>query len=188
MSREIKLIERQKLLLSYVISMHNNQKRKYTGEPYWTHCYAVGLHAAEYNISLGIEIGLCHDLIEDTDCELYDLLKFLMGVGYDNKESLFITRCVDDLTDKFTRDSHPNLNRKQRKELESDRLGEAHPVAQSIKYCDLINNTESICEHDPKFAKTYLEEKKVILSKMRRGHSGILHDCETQVQELLNQG
>ena len=182
----MKLTGRQNVLLGWVISMHGEQKRKYTGEPYWEHCYEVAQHASEYNIKLGVEIGFCHDLIEDTECTLSDLLRFLMSSGYDNKESLFITSCVDDLTDEYTKEKYPTLNRKARKELEAERLGNAHPDAQSVKYCDLINNTDSICEHDPKFAKTYLKEKTVILDKMRKGHIKILQDCEKQVQSLLN--
>ncbi len=174
----MELTDRQQALLGWVIIAHGQQKSKYTGEPYWKHPYAVARHADEYSINFGIEISLCHDVIEDTDCELCDLFKFLKSIGYTNKESLFITRGVDDLTDKYTKEDFPELNRRQRKELEAERLGKIHPDSQSVKYCDIINNTESICEHDPKFAKTYLEEKKMILSKMRDGHSGILQDCE----------
>lgn len=177
----MKLTGRQKVLLRWVQDTHGEQKRKYTGEPYWKHCYEVAQHASEYNIKLGVEIGLCHDLIEDTECTLPDLLRFLMSSGYDNKESLFITFCVDDLTDEYTKEKYPTLNRKARKELEAERLGNAHPDAQSVKYCDLINNTDSICEHDPKFAKIYLKEKKMILSRMSDGHYKIKQDCERQV-------
>lgn len=183
----MKLTEKQNLLLRWVILIHENQERKYTNIPYWTHCLVVAERASEYGVKLGFEIGLCHDLIEDTSCTLPDLLMFLMLHGYDNKEALFITSCVNDLTDKYTKTQYPKLNRKARKELEAERLGTSHPCAQSVKYCDLMDNIVSICEHDPEFAKIYLKEKQMILSRMRDGDSKIREDCQRQLEDCQKQ-
>jgi hypothetical protein len=39
---------------------------------------------------------------------------------------------------------------------------------QTIKCADLISNTSSIVKHDPKFAVTYLEEKRLLLDAMTK--------------------
>jgi guanosine-3',5'-bis(diphosphate) 3'-pyrophosphohydrolase len=50
---------------------------------------------------------------------------------------------------------------------------EAPAEAQTIKLADLISNSKSIMEHDPAFAKTYLEEKRMLLAVMTRGDAGL---------------
>jgi hypothetical protein len=57
--------------------------------------------------------------------------------------------------------------------LEAERLAGILPAYQSVKYCDLINNTASIVERDPSFAVAYLAEKKYILSIMNKGNSDL---------------
>jgi hypothetical protein len=41
---------------------------------------------------------------------------------------------------------------------------------QTIKCADLISNTSSIVMHDPKFAITYLAEKRALLDAMVLAH------------------
>jgi hypothetical protein len=50
---------------------------------------------------------------------------------------------------------------------------EAPAEAQTIKLADLISNSRSIMAHDPAFAKTYLEEKRLLLAVMTRGDAGL---------------
>ncbi len=42
-------------------------------------------------------------------------------------------------------------------------------MAQTIKLADLISNTRSIVERDPKFAVTYLAEKRELLKVLTDG-------------------
>ena len=177
--------ERQKALRDFVTKMHGAQKRKYTGEPYVNHCFEVGKYAEANGIQYGLEIGFSHDLIEDTECTLPQLLDFLLNTGYDNIEAMTITFAVSDLTDVFTHEDYPKLNRKKRKNLECGRLGTIDPISQSVKYCDIINNTKSICKHDPKFAKTYLKEIDNILTHMKKGNAEIFQYCRDQVRTEL---
>ncbi|MEQ9266561.1 MAG: HD domain-containing protein [Balneolaceae bacterium] len=179
----MKLTERQKELLQFVKDSHGDQKRKYTGEPYWNHVYSVAEIISEYDIK-GIEIALCHDLFEDTDVQMPELLKFLTQSGYSNEEAQFIVNGVNDLTDIFTKENYPKLNRKDRKKLEAERLGKVNSLSQSVKYADLIDNTRSLSEHDKGFAKVYLSEKRQMLDQMRRGNCDLLLRCEKQVFEL----
>lgn len=47
--------------------------------------------------------------------------------------------------------------------------------SQSIKYCDLIDNTKSIVQHDPGFAKVYLKEKFDLLQAMDKGNNDLFN-------------
>ena len=161
---------RQNNLLAFVGLHHYPQKHKYTGEPYTVHLVAVAEMAEEYKIPMGYEIGLCHDLFEDTKCDAKELYDALIRFGYTIKESDLIMCGVWDLTDRYTKEDFPELNRKQRKELEAKKMEQIRPDFQSIKYCDLIDNTKSIIEHDESFAKVYLEEKKQLLKVMNKGN------------------
>lgn len=76
-------------LFAFVTLKHFGQKRKYTNEPYVNRLRAVA-EMADGKCKFGYEIGLCHDLLEDTDCtgaELSETLlrldmTFLMHIKY----------------------------------------------------------------------------------------------------------
>jgi len=172
----MKLETMQLKVLEFVKAKHGDQVRKYTGEPYWTHPYAVAeiIHKI---FPGGIEIALCHDLIEDTDCNFPELHEKLIEIGYTPFGARHICVGVDQLTDKYTKENYPNLNRKERKEKECERLSKSFPGQQTIKYADLLHNSKSILEHDPGFAKIYLKEKKDILNAMRLGDIELFYKC-----------
>jgi (p)ppGpp synthase/HD superfamily hydrolase len=170
--------ERQEKLLDFVKKQHEGQIRKYTGEPYWHHVVAVSELASRYEkAEFTTEIALCHDLFEDTVCQYDCLYNHLLSIGYNLREASEICVGVESLTDKYTKENYPSTNRKNRKDMEAQRLGGNIPFIQSIKYADLINNTSSIVEHDPNFAKTYLEEKRNVLQHMRQGNVDLLILC-----------
>lgn len=160
---------RQSHILGFVTLKHDQQKRKYTNEPYVTHVRAVA-DMADGKCPYGWEIGMCHDLFEDTDCTRQELGQALIRFGYSGSEAELICECVDDLTDKFTSEAYPQLNRLARKRLEAERLFLVAQASQTVKYCDLILNTASIIEYDPGFAVKYLDEKEYILSGMNQGN------------------
>ena len=48
-----------------------------------------------------------------------------------------------------------------------------------IKAADLISNSKSIAEHDPKFAKVYFEEKRALLDVMFKiKHTDIFKEAQ----------
>jgi GTP diphosphokinase / guanosine-3',5'-bis(diphosphate) 3'-diphosphatase len=59
-------------------------------------------------------------------------------------------------------------SRAERKAASRARLAGAPGWVQTIKVADLISNTSSIVQHDPKFAVLYLEEKRLLLDVMTR--------------------
>lgn len=164
---------KQSNLLAFVHISHFPQKRKYTGEPYTNHLRNVAEMAEKYVLYLGFEIGLCHDLFEDTNVSAKELADYLLRIGYNSEQTAFIVNGVIDLTDVYTSEAYPNLNRKARKQLECERLSLISANSQSIKYCDLIDNTSSITKHDPSFAKVYLREKFDLLRVMDVGDNDL---------------
>lgn len=168
--------KRQELLWDFVVNAHGDQVRKYTGEPYWTHLQNVADIACAYEKSpLTWEIAVSHDLYEDTMINTWHpFWDFLVANGYTKTEADIITLGVYQLSDTFTKERYPNLNRKERKAREASRMGSISPGCQSIKYADFIDNISSIGKYDPDFARVYVEEKVRILDKMRAGNIELL--------------
>lgn len=169
-------------LLTFVKMWHEGQKRKYTDEPYFNHVLAVANAADKTGVSYGWEIGLCHDLIEDTELSLINLYCSLRDTcGYTDKACALICESVKELTDVFTHEAFPYLNRTIRKQCESLRLHTISRISQIIKSCDLIDNTSTIVQYDPTFAVKYLSEKREILKGFKRIDGAI----KTQVWNTL---
>lgn len=180
----MKLNDKQTLLFEFVKTKHKDQKRKYTGEPYFNHLHNVAEIVSLHEMGC-IEIALCHDLFEDTDCTFNELYKKLTDIGYDRKTSYDICSCVNELTDVFTSEEYPYLNRGKRKENEANRLGKISRISQTVKYADLIDNTSSITEHDKDFAKVYLKEKEAILKVMNQGNQILYTICRKVLEKAL---
>lgn len=158
----MKLNEKQEILLGYVKTKHKNQKRLYTCEDYYFHPLRVAL-TTQKDIDNLVEIALCHDLFEDTDCTYNDLFHTLIKIGYKIDDSFKICNSVTELTDFYTKSNFPYLNRKNRHLLESYRLKGCTDISLSVKYCDIIDNTLNITLLDRGFAKKYVFEKMFIL-------------------------
>lgn len=142
--------------MKFAAKKHKDQKRKYTGEPYYNHCVSVYTSVKNFtNNENVICAALLHDTIEDTETTYIDL-----GIEFGAE----VAKYVEELTDVYTRESYPNLNRKERKFLEACRLKDISIEAKLIKYFDLMDNTITIIKYDSKFAETYLKEKQFILT------------------------
>jgi hypothetical protein len=174
------LSDNQKSLLDFVTEKHGSQVRKYTGEPYIRHLINVAELVSKYDKNL-IEAALCHDLYEDTSCTFNELYKKMVDIGYDGRKAYSTAMLVKELSDVYTSEDYPYLNRAKRKENEAKRLGKISPNAQTIKYCDLLDNTSSIVERDKSFAPVYLQEKVSILDRMVAGNTDLYNRCRNQV-------
>ena len=152
--------------IAFAAMSHAGQIRKHTGLPYVLHPIAVMqlVHDHADNPSEDqLVAALLHDVVEDTTVSL-DTIARRFGVE--------AARLVFELTDQYV---DPTLgNRAARKEMERDRQRKISAQAQTIKYADLIHNTESITRFDPGFARVYLKEKEALLSVMRWGDPTLL--------------
>ena len=138
---------------------HEDQKRKYTGEPYITHPIAVAgiLKGAGITNEYVLAAALLHDVIEDTNHTALDLYHHFPSQ---------VVHLVNEVTDV----SKPSDgNRKTRKEIDRKHLQKASPSGQTIKLADLIHNTQSIVQYDKDFARVYLKEKEKLLSILSQG-------------------
>lgn len=153
--------------IGYATAAHAGQVRKYTGEAYVEHTIAVAkaveVKARHDSLSLDaiewmVTAAILHDVLEDTAITYTALLHAFGGV---------VANVVLELTDVYTPEAFPNLNRAIRKDLEAKRLGGVSSFAKRVKHEDIAENTASIVEHDPSFAKMYLKEKEAVLEAIK---------------------
>ena len=158
-------------VLIFASLWHSGQVRKYTDEPYFEHPKRVAEWARTYDADDDIyHAALCHDLLEDTAVST-DMIMHVIGVR--------ATHFVVELTDVFTHEAFPNINRKIRKRSEACRLSQVSPEAKLIKVADIADNTASIVANDPKFAVVYLAEKAYLMEELGVRNDG--RDLLTQL-------
>jgi len=156
------------IILEFADHAHRGQKRKYTGEEYIQHPIAVALEVRKQfpDDSSMVCAALLHDVLEDTDVDHAQLRAFLHRTC-NSLAAERILQLVVELTDVYTNEDFEYLNRAQRKRREAERLSSASYEAQCIKRADIADNSLSINEHDPKFAKVFNSEKAFLLSLMQ---------------------
>tara|TARA_B100001094_G_scaffold251890_1_gene249809 strand:+ start:183 stop:698 length:516 start_codon:yes stop_codon:yes gene_type:complete len=164
-----------KKALEFATEAHKGQVRKYTGEPYIVHPIEVmGLVKQVVDDPEMQAAALLHDVVEDTPVSIKEI-KDEFGPR--------VAALVSDLTDV----SKPeDGNRAVRKELDRQHSAQASPEAQTIKLADLINNSKSIMEHDPKFAKVYMREKTALLEVLVQGHPTLHKQASDIVSSYYN--
>ncbi|GAC1313646.1 MAG: hypothetical protein NVSMB24_37160 [Mucilaginibacter sp.] len=172
------------LLTKWVAKKHDGQVIKSTAHPYCNHPVVVAT-LAKPAFALGYEIGLCHDLLEDTDTTKNELLDILLNFEYSDAEARIITTRVVELTDVFTAAAYPGLGKAARKELEAKRLQTISPEAQTVKYCDLVDNIDWVLKHDQKRAKQYLLKKQFLLADMALGDKELRQLALNLIQQGL---
>ncbi len=150
--------------LEFATVAHNGQVRKYTGEPYVNHCIEVMQILKDHGIQDKeiLAAALLHDTVEDTDVTFQQIKT---EFGYRVMHLVFF------VTDIVGKDQG---NRAIRVDLNMCHiLGTQFKESLLIKCADIISNTSSIVERDPKFAPIYLDEKNRLLSRMQALHPWI---------------
>ncbi|ELR68639.1 metal dependent phosphohydrolase [Fulvivirga imtechensis AK7] len=174
--------ERLNKIRSFAEHAHGDQMRRYSDEKYIRHPERVmelcREHTQDHTI---LAAALLHDVLEDTEVTEQEIASFLIEV-METYEAERTVRLVVDLTDIYIKKDYPHLNRKKRKRKEAERLGKAHPDAQTVKYADIIDNTVDLAENDEDFARVFLKEAQLILSKMHDGHPGLRKKARETVE------
>jgi (p)ppGpp synthase/HD superfamily hydrolase len=139
------------------------QLRKYTNEPYIVHpAEVVRIVRSVPHTSEMLAAAWLHDVVEDTEVTVETI-----RMEFGDK----VAEIVEWLTDV----SKPGMgNRAFRKSIDREHTSRAPAEAQTVKLADLISNTRSILQHDEKFAKTYLEEKRLLLEVMTKGDATLM--------------
>lgn len=155
--------------------LHKDQRRKYTGNPYADHlaevagiAMSVGWRSPQIHPDKFMAVCWLHDSIED------------QGVEKSTIRDMFGQEVCDGVW--WLSDLEQGA-RHQRKAASRDRLADAPPWVQDIKVADLISNTASIVEHDPKFAVVYLEEKRLLLDVLTKADPRLVAIARKQVGE-----
>lgn len=143
-----------KKAMTFQIAAHSavGQVRKYTGEPYWTHPISV----AKYVMMVTddeetIVAALLHDVVEDTQVTIEQIEE---QFGAKVAEYVYFLTDISKPSDGI---------RSVRKAIDREHIAKGSAEVHTVKLADLIDNTRSIVAHDPKFAKVYLEEKRLLL-------------------------
>lgn len=168
------------------------QKRKYSGEPYWVHTDEVaqiGWDALKLQ-NIGDEYIQAivagyhmHDYREDVVTKLEQDLRLEVLAKFEDEYASFpllTQQIVTELTDVFVKEAYPQMNRAERKHNERERIGKTSDAAKTGKLADLISNTRSIVEHDKDFARTYLREKFALLPYLADGSPKLLQEASMQ--------
>jgi (p)ppGpp synthase/HD superfamily hydrolase len=148
------------------------QVRKYTFEPYIVHPAEVAKIVRDAGGSEAmVAAAWLHDTVEDTGVTI-ETIRAEFGVE--------VAELVGWLTD-VSRPEHGN--RAHRKALDRAHSAAAPAEAQTVKLADLIANTRSIMAHDAAFAKTYLEEKRLLLAVMTKGDATLMAEARKFIGE-----
>lgn len=146
--------------MQFARKVHRDQRRKYTEDPYEIHLAQVaGIVATVDSREEVLAIAWLHDTVEDQSVflsELEDRFGATVATG---------VRYLSDLEEG---------NRASRKAAARMRLAAAPAWVQSVKVADLISNTSSILQHDPKFAVTYLAEARLLLGVLTMADAGLV--------------
>lgn len=136
---------------------HESQRRRYTHEPYFTHCEEVAEQCRMIGLpEAAISAAYLHDVVEDTETTI-EKISELFGVT--------VAKYVWYLTEPT------KGNRRHRKAMYARQLRSAPAVVQSIKLADLCCNLPSIIENDPKFAVQYVQEAHLLLRSLPNGNN-----------------
>lgn len=161
--------------MKFAREAHKAQRRKYTNNPYIDHLAEVaGIVATVTNqqreVSPGIMVAVAwlHDCVEDQGITAPQLLAIAMP--------------EDVVTGVILLSDLEQGNRAERKAASRARLAKAPSWVQTIKCADLISNTSSIVEHDPKFAVVYLEEKRLLLDVLKNADPRLLEIARSQTE------
>ena len=154
----------------FAIKWHGTQARKYTGESYWKHPMAVAeiVKSVPHTEEM-IAAAWLHDVLEDTECTFPTLLA---------EFGIEVCELVVWLTDT----SKPeDGNRETRKAIDRAHLAEAPREAKTVKLADLIDNSKSITQYDPDFARVYLREKRLLLDEALKDGDPYLWDMADEI-------
>lgn len=146
------------------------QLRKYTYEPYIVHpAEVVSIVKTVDHTPEMLAAAWLHDIVEDTGVTI-DLVRAEFGDE--------VAELVSWLTDVSTLDDG---NRAVRKAIDRAHIAQAPAAAQTVKLADLISNTKSIAQHDPKFAEVYFQEKEMLLAVMDKGDPKLFSQASAQI-------
>lgn len=172
-----KFVEDQNIIKrakNFATDKHQNQKRKFTNEPYIVHSQSVANLVEKYGGDINmIAAAWLHDTLEDTDTTLDELKDH-----FNNN----ITQYVLELT------SEPIQDKSKKGEIYVQKMNHMSPGALLIKLCDRLNNVSDFDNAKPSFVAKYKPETEYILSnldnpKINEYHKKIIQDIQNAIKD-----
>jgi (p)ppGpp synthase/HD superfamily hydrolase len=152
--------------------VHRDQKMKYNQHaPYFRHVHRVACTLINFNRPV-VEVvtGYLHDCMEDQDIT-QTTLEQLFGNTIANLV-FFVTKSTMVGT------------REERAKNTRLKLQSAPAAAKNVKLADIATNVIDVVDLDPKFAETYLPEKRAQLEVLRNGADKELYEHTKQALEI----
>lgn len=160
--------------LEFARKAHGDQKRKYHEEPYIEHPIRVAELVRQVpHTTAMICAAYLHDVVEDTPVSLNEI---------ERRFGKKVADIVHHLTDEFTNESYPHLNRKTRKKKEVARQAGISPEAKTIKLADVIDNTRDIVKNNKNFAQRYVPEMSALVQVLEGGDPELLKMARQEVE------
>jgi GTP pyrophosphokinase len=155
---------------------HEGQMRKDGITPYIVHPLGVAESVRRYGGTEAQYIAaLLHDTIED--CEvLWGEINDAFGRA--------VADLVEELTNVYTKEAYPELNRAARKKLEDERIAGISDEAKLVKICDIAYNINDLSGLGG-FKDRLLEEKSATIATIINSTSGELRELALNVQEQI---
>lgn len=159
--------------IRFATRAHRNQTRKYTGEPYILHPLSVAeiVQTVDHTQEM-LAAAVLHDTVEDTEVTL-DQIKTEFGNT--------VANYVEYLTDV----SKPSDgNRAVRKNIDSIHYSRGPKETQTIKLADIIDNSKSIKQYDPRFWEIYKTEIWVTINRLTNADQKLWIKTRDLIKEL----
>lgn len=170
---------------SFAAKAHEGQERKYADEPYINHPVRVMEICRKYTDDVTVlAAALLHDVLEDTEVDREEMLSFLEKIMGPDKARQTV-QLVTELTDVYIKADYPQWNRRKRKAKEAERHATTSEKSQTVKYADIIDNTEGIVRADSDFAHVFLYECRDLLKRIDKGNRELYQKAVDLVNEQI---
>lgn len=154
----------------FATAYHALKGQLYGGRPYCVHTRAVAaLLAAHGCRPVVVAAGHLHDTLEDTDATREELV---VRFGAE------VAQHVDDVSSS----DYLGMPRAVRAAQEAARLAAVVADSKDIKCSDVIVNTSTIVQSNPRFARVYIPEKRALLDSLCGARPSLLEAAREAVQ------
>lgn len=160
----------------FATESHSGQMRKDGVTPYIVHPLGVAESVRRHGGTEAQYIAaLLHDTVEDCEVTLDDIRA---------RFGLEVADLVSELTNVYTKEAYPELNRAARKALEDERIGAISETAMLVKICDIAYNINDLSGMGG-FATRLLNEKTQTICAIISNSSGETHILARNVWEQI---
>jgi (p)ppGpp synthase/HD superfamily hydrolase len=164
----------------FAYEAHANQKRKDGETPYTEHLEKTvwNLKECEYVPEEVLAAAYLHDIIEDTSIQRSSL---------EMRFGAVVAAFVWEVTNRFTKENFPLLNRDKRKQLERERLAACGPWTQTLKLADrLANLQDDLQDFSENFRRIYLDESRKLLEALTLADNTVRENLRAEIDRLNN--